>query len=79
MINREYVVHRFQPELITATFIGKDGSCGFKNGEIYKLWFFNSNWKHYISRPRMNAIAIPYDTMKALMKNWRFEISKEKK
>ena len=58
---------------ITAVFIGKDGSMGFKNGQEYKLWFFEKNNKHYISRRSENATAIPYDTMTALKKNWKID------
>lgn len=57
---------------ITAVFSGKDGSMGFRNGHEYKLWFFEKNGRYYISRRFEDAIAIPYDTMAALRKNWMF-------
>lgn len=57
---------------ITAIFIGANGSMGFRTGEEYKLWFFEKNCRYYISRRSMNAVAIPYDTMKAVKKNWVF-------
>lgn len=59
-----------KPIEITAVFIGKD-SCGFKNGETYKLWLFNNGRKYYLSRRNENAIAIPYDTMDGIRKNWK--------
>lgn len=59
-----------KPIEITATFIGKD-SCGFKNGETYKLWMFQKNGKYYLSRRSMDAIAVPYDTMNGIRKNWK--------
>ena len=57
---------------ITAIFIGTNGSMGFRTGEEYKLWFFEANGRYYISRRSMNAVAIPYDTMKAVKNNWVF-------
>lgn len=55
-----------------AVFIGKDGSCGFRTGQTYDVWFFRKNGKWYISKPSMNATAIPYDTKIAVQKNWKF-------
>ncbi len=60
-----------KPIEITAVFIGKDGSCGFRNGETYKLWLFQIDGRYYLSKRNMNSIAIPYDTMAGLKKNWR--------
>ena len=62
-------------EVIFATFLGKDGSCGFKNGQTYRLYYFTKDGKYYIGRPYLNATAIPYDTLTALRKNWRIEWS----
>lgn len=58
---------------ITATFIGRDGSCGFKNGKEYELWMILKNNKIYISRRKLGCIAIPYDTRIALEKNWKIK------
>ena len=55
---------------IKAEFIGRDGSMHFRRGKVYDLWFLEKNGKYYISRPRMDATAIPYDTMIAVKKNW---------
>lgn len=56
---------------IVATFIGKNGSMGFRTGKEYQLWLFEKNGKYYISRRSENAVAIPYDTMNAVKKNWK--------
>ena len=58
------------PVEIRAKFIGRDGSMGFRNGSVYKLWIFYHYGKFLISRRDMNATAIPYDTMNAIKKNW---------
>ena len=55
---------------IKAEFIGRDGSMHFRTGKVYDLWFLEKNGRYYISRPRMDATAIPYDTMIAVKKNW---------
>ena len=55
---------------ITARFIGQDHSMWFRTGRIYKLWLIVRNGELYISRRYGNAWAIPYDTMKGLLKNW---------
>lgn len=55
---------------IKAVFLGRDGSCGFRTGKEYDLWMFERNDKIYISRRSMDAMAIPYDTMAAVRKNW---------
>ena len=55
---------------ITATFKGRDGSMGFRRGQEYKLWYFEKNNRFYIGRPFEDAIAIPYDTITAIKKNW---------
>jgi len=57
---------------IRAVFLGKNGSCGFRQGESYDLWmFYDSKGRIRISRRNMDATAIPYDTQKALEKNWK--------
>ena len=55
-----------------AMFIGKDGSCGLKNGRTYciEIWERKSyGWPNY--RVYVNGIGIPYDTMNAIKKNWK--------
>lgn len=59
-----------RPIEIKAKFLGKDGSCGFRNGQVYLLWIVQDRGKIYISRRSMDAMAIPYDTMSAVKKNW---------
>lgn len=57
---------------IRAVFLGKNGSCGFLQGESYDLWmFYDSKGRICISRRNMDAIAIPYDTQKGFEKNWK--------
>ena len=56
---------------IRARFIGRDGSCGFRKGKTYELWFSEKGGKYYISRRNFSATAIPYDTVEALKKNWQ--------
>lgn len=58
------------PIEIRARFIGRDGSCGFKKGMAYDLWMFQDNGKFIISLRNWKAMAIPYDTMNAIKKNW---------
>lgn len=65
------MLQQFIPIEITARFIGKDGSCGFRNGIEYRLWIFQKHEKYYLSTRSMNATAIPYDTMNAIKKNWK--------
>ena len=55
---------------ITAKFIGKDGSMGFRNGKTYDLWMMKKQNFIYISRRNMNATAIPYETLRVVEKNW---------
>ena len=57
-----------------AEFIGTNGSMGFKTGNVYELWVFirNSDKKIYVSRRKLCAKLIPYDTLTALYKNWNF-------
>ena len=56
---------------IRATFIGRDGSCGFRKGKTYELWLSKKDGKYFISRRNFSATAIPYDTAEALKKNWQ--------
>ena len=62
-----------------AKFIGKNGSCGLINGKIYRIdisdnrTIFNPNPKHrYTVFPDGISFGIPYDTMNAIKKNWKF-------
>lgn len=56
---------------VTATFTGTDKSMGFRTGQEYKLFYFKKDGRYYISRRSFDAIAIPYDTLTALKKNWK--------
>lgn len=54
-----------------ARFIGTDGSCGLKNGEVYLIEIVETHapYRFYVI---VNGLGIPYDTMAAIKKNWRF-------
>lgn len=58
---------------ITAIFKGRDRSMGFRKGQEYKLWYFKKDGRFYISLPSEDAIAIPYDTIAAINKNWEIK------
>ena len=61
-----------------ARFIGKDGSCGLEHGRVYKI-DIRDNKSFFDPEPTFryhvfpdNRIGIPYDTMTAIKKNWKF-------
>lgn len=56
---------------VKAVFIGEDGSMGFHTGQEYRMWLFYRYGYFYMSRQSLYSIAIPYETMTALKKNWR--------
>ena len=60
----------FKPTNVTATFVGEDGSCGFKKWKTYDVWMFYQKGKFYVSERSVFATAIPYDSWKAVTKNW---------
>ena len=62
----------------TATFIGKDGSCGLVHGKMYTIQIIDNRGKLFGNDPfgfRVvvdDRIGIPYDTMNGIKKNWDF-------
>lgn len=50
--------------VITARFVGKDGSLGYKHGQIYQLVIEGNR----IIRP----IPCPYESIEAFLNNWTF-------
>ena len=59
---------------VTAKFIGRDGSMGFKNGQVYDLWYYHKGNYHYLSKRHPGATAIPYVSVAAVRKNWDFNV-----
>ena len=57
---------------VKAVFIGRDGSMGFRNGQEYSMWYFHKDDKYYMSKPSMYSTSIPYATLEALKRNWKF-------
>lgn len=53
-----------------AQFIGKDGSCGLKRGQIYRIEIVENPQDRYRFRVWVNGRGIPYDTMNGIRKNW---------
>ena len=57
-----------------ARFIGKDGSCGLQRMKIYRIDIVEQKpSSRFRFRVFVNGIGIPYDTMNAIQKNWKFE------
>ena len=66
--------------MIEARFIGMNGSAGLKHGKKYQIEI-KDNTNKLIFRGRYDfyvyvngTFGIPYDTMKAIKKNWEFPI-----
>ena len=58
----------------SARFIGKDGSCGLQRMKIYRIEIVEQKpSSRFRFRVFVNGIGIPYDTMNAIQKNWKFE------
>ena len=56
-----------------ARFIGKDGSCNLKHGQIYRIEIVeNKPDSRFRFRVFVDGLGIPYDTMNAIKKNWIF-------
>ena len=57
-----------------ARFIGTDGSCGLRKGQIYRIEIVDNSdnlKRKYRYRVWVNGIGIPYDTMNGIRKNWK--------
>ena len=54
-----------------AVFIGQDGSMGYRNGQSYDLMIMIRDRRIWVSS--QYASICPYDTMRALLKNWKFD------
>ena len=52
------------------TFIGKDGSMGFKYGKTYELSLTNQN-NYIVIRCSSPAVTCPYTTVGTFLENWR--------
>nr|DAH62621.1 MAG TPA: hypothetical protein [Caudoviricetes sp.] len=55
-----------------ARFIGKDGSMGFKNGEIYKLKSKCVNNK-IIVKTANDKLFCPYESIESFLRNWEIK------
>lgn len=60
---------------VTATFIGQDGSCGYRNGKEYLLKIhFDSNqrYKSHITIEDMEGTAsyCDYESIHSFLRNW---------
>lgn len=55
-----------------ARFIGKDGSMGFKNGEIYKLKSKCANNK-IIVKTTNDKLFCPYKSIESFLRNWEIK------
>ena len=53
-------------------FIGKDGSMGFKNGEIYKLKSKCENNK-IIVKTANDKLFCPYKSIESFLRNWKIK------
>lgn len=64
---------KFLSVKIEAEFIGKDGSCGLHTGQRYPIEIRQheagdfANYRVYVF-----SLGIPYDTMEAIKKNWKW-------
>lgn len=61
-------------QMISYKFIGKDGSMGLKNGEIYKI-FLDKKWykkqvRVHILCPDHRCFICTYNSMKTFKQNW---------
>lgn len=61
---------RSEDSKVLATFIGRDGSMGLVNGKQYSI-LVSPLRKGFLVEWGMYG-RCPYDTMKGLLKNWKF-------
>lgn len=60
-----------------AKFIGKNGSCNLKHGQIYRIEIVETKPTarfHFYLFVDDRFFGIPYDTMKGIRKNWLFPL-----
>ena len=57
-----------------AKFIGSDGSCGLLKGRLYTVEVISHEDGPYAYHVYVKEImlGIPYSSMKAILKNWKF-------
>ena len=59
-----------------AMFIGKNGSCNLEHGKIYPIEIVDNRdnpHSRFNFRLFVDDFGIPYDTMQAIKKNWKFQ------
>lgn len=57
-----------------ARFIGKDGSCGFRKGEIYDVWSSVLSKKSWIMICTVdNTKFCGYSNLEKIFENWEFK------
>lgn len=58
-----------RPMLVSAIFIGEEGSMGYKHGITYQIRFSIKQDKISIQRPNGTGVC-PYDSLKKFLENW---------
>lgn len=56
--------------IYSAEFVGKDGSMGFKNGEVYHIRISHRIGRRISIKRVSDNVVCDYDTMEAVLENW---------